>query len=1323
MTSAEIEVRLDSLRSYWKQFEDAQTKIELATEDEEQDDLASYRSETEEMYIVLEAVLRNEKTRHNNTEPTAANPHNKEPSTTSNISFVPYDEEESFRNFIKRFENFLVLKDVNEEKTKLCSLLHALSPKLHERLLDIVAPDDPYKMNYENVVTVLKDHLEPLPSVLTLQHRFVCRVQQPNESIIEFAMELKKLSKDCQFNCDCGKSVTDMLLRMQLVRGLHDHDIKGQLLQKKIVTTFKEALELATSLEASRTESSMMTAHTAPPAVPVLKVVENQTRKWDRYSGNKNAVQATNKDQYSPSRSKFSGLQGRCYRCGDKDHRANTCKFRNEFCNLCNKVGHIAKVCMGGPRKQRIDQLEDREIEKQLDHTTYDSYKLQVNNSDKFIMKIEIEGKPLSMELDTGAALSSISFEDYKRLDINKRMFKSHVQLRTYTGEIIQTKGVVYVRFQYKEKIYFGKLFIIDQDVEPIFGRDWIREVNLEIGDIRMLNQNSSELTQVLDSYSDIFSKEIGCIPNEKGHLNLKEDCGPIFVKPRQVPYAIKQKVEEELDRLEKAGIITKIENSEWGTPIVPVVKPNGSVRICADYKTTLNKVIRDEKYPIQRIEDIFAEMNGGKFFCTLDVSNAYLHMPMDSESALLQTISTQKGLYKVNRLMFGVKVAPALWQRFMDKVLQGTDGVKCFFDDIIIQGTDYKSTLERLKTVLEKLRAHNLKLNFDKCKFFQQRITYLGHTIDENGLKKNSEKVKAIIEAEKPRNVNQLRSFIGMANYYNKFIPRLAEKLYPLNKLLQKGQRFEWSQECENSFINVKKHIANDNTLAHYNPKLPLILSTDASPYGLGAVISHKFPDGSEQPIAFASRSLSKSEKQYSQIDKEATAIYWGVKKFFAYCYGRKFVLQTDHKPLVSIFHPSKCLPAMSATRLLNYSLFLAGFDYTIEYRRTSDHCNADFLSRFPVEQTQDDEDLYSKFQMNQIAILPLTQCTLAEHTKKDSVLATIVTALENGENLEKVGFRNNDLSLHKGCIFRGSRVVIPNTLQKEVLKELHIGHLGMSKMKAMARSYVYWKNLDNDIENLVNNCDKCKQKRNEPSKLNHHPWEEPTAPWHRSHLDFCGPVNGNYFFIIIDAHTKWLEVIHTKNTSSDWCIRNLSHLFPTFGLPVMIVTDNGSQFTSALFQRFLSNNGICHRTCAPFHPSSNGQAERFVQTVKKSLAAMSEDKGDLQHKIDLLVTQLRKAPNSTGLSAYVLMFGRDIRTKLNVMADKVEWNKKTMSEHKLKRNFQVGQRVLVRNYSSKVKWKEGKIISRTGNVMFKVKTDTGLTWTRHSDQILPLH
>ncbi|XP_054287784.1 uncharacterized protein K02A2.6-like [Macrosteles quadrilineatus] len=920
-----------------------------------------------------------------------------------------------------------------------------------------------------------------------------------------------------------------------------------------------------------------------------------------------------------------------------------------------SSVGHLARVCMAKNRARHINQIEDSENVSDIDHATYDTYKIQMNGSDKFMVEVTLEGKPIQMELDTGAALSSISYKDYKKLNLSKKLFQTHVQLRTYTGELIKPKGVVYVEFSFKDKAYFGKLYVIGQNVEPIFGREWLREINLKIGDIRTIQENSCDLSKLLIEFSDVFKKEIGCIPNEKVHLSLQEGCQPIFIKPRQVPYSLKGKVEDKLNRLENAGIITKVNNAQWGTPIVPVVKPNGSVRICADYKTTLNKVIQDDKHPIPRIEDIFAEMNGGKLFCTLDISNAYLHMQMDEESSNMQTISTEKGLYKVNRMMFG------------------------------------------------------------------KRIAYLGHTIDENGLQKGSEKVKAIVEAKRPRDVNQLRSFIGLANYYNKFIPKLAEKLNPLNKLLQKGKKFEWTDECERSFESVKLDIAKDETLIHYNPSLPLILSPDASPTGLGAVISHHLKDGTEKPIAFASRSLSKSENQYSQIDKEATAIYWGVKKFFPYCYGRKFILVTDHKPLVSIFHPSKSLPAMSATRLLNYALFLAGFDYKIEYRKTSDHSNADFLSRFPVEKLEEGEDLYSKFQMNQISMLPLTKETIAEHTKKDTFFSKVKTALENGDDLETMGLNNNEYTLHKGCVFRGIRVVIPSTLQKEVLKELHVGHLGMTKMKAMARSYLYWKNVDRDIEELVRNCKICSQKRNEPPKDRNHPWEEPSGPWERIHLDFLGPMNGNYFLVIIDAHTKWLEILHTKSTTAEWCIKKLQHLFTTFGLPVTVVTDNGTQFTSTAFQNYLKENGICHRTCAPFHPSSNGQAERFVQTVKKGLNSMVGERGDIQTKIDALVTQLRKAPSSTtGMSAYKMMFGRDIRTKLNVMSDKTE-RFSVKEQRKIGRQFSVGQKVQARNYASKEKWRLGEIISRVGNVMYRIKMDNGLIWTRHTDQILP--
>ncbi|XP_054281226.1 uncharacterized protein K02A2.6-like [Macrosteles quadrilineatus] len=1313
MSSDEVTVRLSSLRTYWNRFENAQSELESLVDEEDIEQLATSRSEIEELYITTEVVLR--KKLQSPTTVTNQSSVGLHPSVTSNIAFVPFDEGESFTNFVKRFENFISLKEISDDKTKLCTLLAVLPPKLHEQLQDLVSPDDPYKMNYKNVVTVLKDYLEPLPSVISLQHKFLCHVQQ-DESTMDFSMELKRLAKDCRFQCECGKSVSDMLLRMQFVRGLKDNDVRGQLLQKE-TSTFKESVQAAISFESSRLESSIISN---PTTAAVLKLTGSTERKMPQQQQYASKGPTKKTERYHTVRSTFDQLRGRCYRCGDKFHKADSCRYKDEFCNSCNKVGHLARVCMAKNRTKYINQIEDSENVSDIDHATYDTYKIQMNGSDKFMVEVTLEGKPIQMELDTGAALSSISYKDYKKLNLSKKLFQTHVQLRTYTGELIKPKGVVYVEFNFKDKAYFGKLYVIGQNVEPIFGREWLREINLKIGDIRTIQENSCDLSKLLTEFSDVFKKEIGCIPNEKVHLSLQEGCKPIFIKPRQVPYSLKGKVEDELNRLENAGIITKVNNAQWGNPIVPVVKPNGSVRICADYKTTLNKVIQDDKHPIPRIEDIFAEMNGGKLFCTLDISNAYLHMQMDEESSNMQTISTEKGLYKVNRMMFGVKVAPSVWQRFMDRILQGISGVKCFFDDIIIQGSNYEETVQRLKLVLDKMREHDLRLNFEKCKFFQKRIAYLGHTIDENGLQKGSEKVKAIVEAKRPRDVNQLRSFIGLANYYKKFIPILAEKLNPLNKLLQKGKKFEWTDECERSFESVKMDIAKDKTLIHYNPSLPLILSTDASPTGLGAVISHRLNDGTEKPIAFASRSLSKSENQYSQIDKEATAIYWGVKKFFPYCYGRKFILVTDHKPLVSIFHPSKSLPAMSATRLLNYALFLAGFDYKIEYRKTSDHSNADFLSRFPVEKLEEGEDLYSKFQINQISMLPLTKETIAEHTKKDTFFSKVKIALENGDDLETMGLNNNEYTLHKGCVFRGIRVVIPSSLQKEVLKELHVGHLGMTKMKAMARSYLYWKNVDRDIEELVRNCKICSQKRNEPPKDRNHPWEEPSGPWERIHLDFLGPMNGNYFLVIIDAHTKWLEILHTKSTTAEWCIKKLQHLFTTFGLPVTVVTDNGTQFTSTAFQNYLKENGICHRTCAPFHPSSNGQAERFVQTVKKGLNSMVGERGDIQTKIDALVTQLRKAPSSTtGMSAYKMMFGRDIRTKLNVMSDKTEWFR--VEQRKIGRQFSVGQKVQARNYASKEKWRLGEIISRVGNVMYRIKMDNGLIWTRHTDQILP--
>ena len=612
--------------------------------------------------------------------------------------------------------------------------------------------------------------------------------------------------------------------------------------------------------------------------------------------------------------------------------------------------------------------------------------------------------------------------------------------------------------------------------------------------------------------------------------------------------------------------------------------------------------------------------------------------MVMNEESSKLLTLNTHKGLYKMNRLAFGVSSAPAMWQRTMEQILQGIPGVQCILDDMIITGCNDTQHLHDLQSVLKVLRDRGLRLNQSKCEFFKKKVIYCGHEIDAQGLHKTQEKIHAVNNALPPTNVSQVRSFLGLVNYYHRFLPNLATLLHPLNQLLEKNRTWKWTADCNKAFELAKKLITSDEVLTHYDPALPVKLACDASPYGLGAVMSHVMPNNTERPIAYASRMLSSAERNYSQIDKEALALVWGVKKFNNYLQGRKFTLVTDHQPLTSIFHPARSVPTTTALRLTRYALFLASHDYEIEYKSTTKHSNADGLSRLPVPEVRvEDTNPDDLLHMSQLEMMPVTSAQVRKETARDIVLTKACEFTLKGwphtydTELKPFNVRRNELSLHDGCLMWGLRVIIPLKLRETVLSELHQGHLGVVKMKNIARGYVWWPGMDSDIEQLAKGCVGCQRVQHNPRAAPLHTWEWPTTPWQRIHIDYAGPFLGQMFLVVVDAHSKWPEVVSTKSSDSAHTIEILRSIFARNGVPEHLVSDNGPQFTSDEFQTFLKRNGIKHITSAPYHPSTNGLAERFVQSFKQALKSMTEEKGSTAAKLANFLFAYRNAPHST--------------------------------------------------------------------------------------------
>ena len=397
-------------------------------------------------------------------------------------------------------------------------------------------------------------------------------------------------------------------------------------------------------------------------------------------------------------------------------------------------------------------------------------------------------------------------------------------------------------------------LYVIDSDkYPPLLGRPWLAAMTLDWAQVHHISPNAGETTplphadDIRKKYPVLFSDSLGKMKGAQAKIDLRENAKPRFLKARSVPVALREKVNNDIDRLVQDGVLEPVRFSDWATPVVPVVKGDGSVRICGDFKVTVNPVLLIDEYPQPRREDLFAGLAGGQIFSKLDLAQAYLQMEVEPESRKHLTINTPKGLFQYNRLVFRIASAPAIFQRTIESILQRIPGVLVYQGDILVTGKTNAEHETSLHTVLKRLEEHNLRVRLDKCKFFAPSITYLGHKINKDGLSTLENKVQGIVDAPTPSNVSQLRSFLGTVNYYGNFIPNLSTRLAPLNNLLKVKIKWNWTQDCNEAFLDIKKCLSTSPVLAHFDPNERLVVACDASPYGVAAVLSHRYASGSE--------------------------------------------------------------------------------------------------------------------------------------------------------------------------------------------------------------------------------------------------------------------------------------------------------------------------------------------------------------------------------------------------------------------------------------------------------------------------------------------
>ncbi|XP_045458516.1 uncharacterized protein K02A2.6-like [Melitaea cinxia] len=1089
-------------------------------------------------------------------------------------------------------------------------------------LVNLIGPDgfDIYQtFNFErdedsddvNIVLKKFDEYFGMKSNVTLmRYKFFSRNQELGESIQQYVTALRLLSKNCEFS-----TLEEDLIRDRIICGIRQNTVRDRLLRCEELNLEKamricQAEEIAQEGGQQMGSTSENTSH--------VDTVKMRRRDQEVACGWRSRTRSNN--PASTSWRNTVGVPGSsaiitCRSCGNsRCGRKDECPARFIKCFTCGKQGHFSRFCNFNRNStrnigkfNRVHEIECNNNDRDSDSTD-DNFQISVveegnKKGENWFQKLSCEHGVEKFKIDTGADYNIISYKRFKELGFNDEIIiKKTLALHSYTHNSIPLKGICIIPWTYKNVTYNLKFAIADMICNSILGYK----------SCEMLGLVKRIYSIEISNYDDVF-KGLGCLPG-KYHIVVNKSMAPVICASRKIPHSLRDRLKVELEKMEELNVIRKVTHpTQWVHPLVLVAKKNNGIRICLDPRE-LNKAVQRSHFQLPTVSELASRLHGARFFSVLDATAGFWTVALDDESADLCTFSTPFGRYQFLRLPFGINCASEVFHGKLKQFLEDLDGVENYIDDIIVWGETKEIHDNRLKALLDRARQINLKFNKDKCRFFVEEVKYLGHVFNVNGMRPDSEKIKAIKEMQVPKDRKDLERFLGAVNFLSKFIPNHSEIAVLLTNLLKKDNSWRWEDSERNAFDNLKKAVTSSSVLALYNPTQPIVMSVDASRNALGAVLLQN-----GRPVEFASCTLTDAQKRYAQIEKEMLAIVFACERFHQYIYGQsRVVVETDHKPLESIVKkPLMSIPA----RLQRMLLRIQGYDLVVRYVPGKYMYIADMLSRAALP------DLYSSKIHDKVVCqvgmvvegMPISNDKLTlvkRETKHDLELQILMKYIDLGWPNHNYNVSNevkhywsikNELNVVDGVIFKGNLVLVPRKLRNEMLRIVHEGHLGIERCKRRARQVIYWPNISHDIEQYVKRCKTCQQYSNAPSKEPMIPVDIPNLPW---------------------------------------MINKMKEIFARFGIPSVVITDNGTQYSSREFKMFSFEWGFDHVTSSPNYSQSNGKSERAVQTVKKMLKKSLASNEDFF----LALLSYRNTPRDELSSPAELLMGRTLRCQLPV-------------------------------------------------------------------------